>query len=90
MKEWLDNIPDLDNLFTLKSHEELEKIVNDWLSGDSENTDEFEAAVTRGGKPADSSVPALRSVSESSDADTSSSSKKYKSLDEAFADLEDL
>ena len=90
MKGWLDGIPDLDDLFTLKSYEELEKIVNDWLSGDSENTDEFETSVTRGGRSADSSVSASRLNSESNDTDTSSSSKKYKSLDEAFADLEDL
>ena len=76
-KEWLDNVPDLDELFTLKSYDELEKIVNDWLSGDDASED-------------------LGSVHQSSSKDTSSDSsedapvKKYKSLDDAFADLEDL
>jgi len=35
-KAWIDNIPTLDGLFTMKTYEELEKIVNDWLNGDEE------------------------------------------------------
>ena len=33
-KEWLDNIPSLDDMYELKSYDALEKIVNDWLNGD--------------------------------------------------------
>ena len=71
-KTWLDNIPNLDELYTVKTYEELEKIVNDWLSTDSEDSSE----TTRGG----STTPAS----------TGGNSKQYKSLDEAFADLEDI
>jgi len=78
-KEWMDNIPSLDDLYTLKSYEELEKIVNDWLSGDdSDNDDDFGTA--RGGA----------SNTNTSETDSTTEAKKYKSLDDAFADLEDL
>jgi hypothetical protein len=37
-KEWLDNIPNIDDLFECKSYDELSKIVNDWLGeGESES-----------------------------------------------------
>ena len=32
-KLWLDSIPSLDDMYELKSYDELEKIVNDWLNG---------------------------------------------------------
>ncbi len=76
-KGWLDSIPSLDDMFTLKSYEELEKIVNDWLNGDSESDDrEF--------------TPRNTPQDNSSSSEASSGSSKYKSLDEAFADLETL
>ena len=36
-KEWMSNLPDLENIFQLKSYDELSKIVNDWLAGDEED-----------------------------------------------------
>jgi len=80
MKDWISSIPDLDDMYTLKTYEELEKIVNDWLNGDVSDSD-------------DSSTPspaASTSTSQPSTTDSASASAKYKSLDEAFADLEDL
>ena len=68
-------IPDLDELFTLKSYDELEKIVNDWLNGDDNEDD---TGTEMGGGTTTSST--------SSD----SSSSSYKSLDDAFADLESM
>jgi hypothetical protein len=82
-KEWMGGIPDLDAVYTLKTYEELEKIVNDWLSGDSDSSDSY---VSRGGDSS-SSKPAAVSVDSSEKGKTST---KYKSLDDAFADLEDL
>jgi hypothetical protein len=80
IKEWIDNIPDLDDIYTLKSYEELEKTVNDWLNGDdAAESDEF--GTSRGG--ATQEVPATTVT-------TSDETPKYKSLDDAFADLEDL
>lgn len=76
-KEWIDSIPNLDEMYTCKTYEELEKIVNDWLNGDdAEDSDDF--GTTRG-----------NTSSTTSDTETPST-KKYKSLDDAFADLEDL
>ena len=78
-KQWLSDIPSLDDLYTLKTYEELEKIVNDWLNG----TDDSDDGTSRGSETSQ--------VTQSSSSDSSSPEpSKYKSLDEAFADLEDL
>ena len=76
-KIWLDSIPSLDDMYVTKSYDELEKIVNDWLNGD-DATDDIGTSRT----------PAV--VSEPSTSETSSTTTKYASLDDAFADLEDL
>ena len=75
----MESIPSLDELFTLKSYEELEKIVNDWLNGDSEES--TSEGTFRGGNTSSSSTTTAGSSNETT---------KYKSLDDAFADLEDL
>ena len=77
--EWTNNIPNLDDMYDLKSYEELEKIVNDWLNGD-----DFDTGSTS------SSTGTERSSSNNSQKNTGSDStdKQYKSLDEAFADLD--
>ncbi len=84
-KEWLANIPSLDDLYTLKSYDELEMIVNDWLNGDEEaESDDFGTSRNQATVTVESST-----TSNTSD-DTTSAKTNYKSLDEAFADLEDL
>ena len=86
-KEWIDNIPDLDDLYTLKTYEELEKTVNDWLNGD-EGSESGEFGTPRGGPAAEpASEPAQEAAATVSSSDAA---PKYKSLDDAFADLEDL
>ncbi len=91
-KKWINEIPSLDDMYTLKSYEELEKIVNDWLSGDESDTSE--SHTSRGGSTSDSFNKTSSSSNSNSSSTSSSSSedtsKKYKSLDEAFADLEDI
>jgi len=72
IKEWMDNIPSISDLYSVKTYEELEKIINDWLNGDD-----------------DDSVGTVR-VSETDNTSPTDSSRKYKNLDDAFADLEDL
>ena len=79
MKEWTSSIPDLDDLYTLKTYDELEKIVNDWLNGDE--TDQPETSRNLGAAPTSSS---------DSTEDSDAAPRRYGSLDEAFADLEDL
>ena len=75
-QQWLKDIPELDEIYTLKSYEELEKIVNDWLSGDDSQGDDL--GTPRG------------ETSTSTPTGNDDSTSKYKSLDDAFADLEDL
>tara|TARA_Y100000593_G_scaffold94946_1_gene197496 strand:- start:6455 stop:7222 length:768 start_codon:yes stop_codon:yes gene_type:complete len=36
-KEWMSNLPDVENIFQLKSYDELSKIINDWLTSDEED-----------------------------------------------------
>lgn len=76
--DWIRSIPDLDDMYTCKTYEELEKIVNDWLNGD--DTDEDDVGTSRGGSDTTSDA-------KTSTGDTSSN---YKSLDDAFADLETM
>lgn len=87
-KDWLDSVPDLDEMFTLKTYEELEKIVNDWLNGSDEESTDDDFGTSRGGDTT-TSTSTLSTASNSS-TESNESSKSYKSLDEAFADLEDM
>lgn len=72
-KGWIDGIPSLDDMYTCKTYEELEKLVNDWLNGEDSDAEE--------------SMGTTRGSSENTPAEKNT---KYKSLDAAFADLEDL
>jgi len=73
-KKWLDNIPDVNDLFELKSYEDLERIINTWLNDDEEE----EKPAFRGGSNQKSA----------NDDSPDAISGKYKDLDDAFADLE--
>jgi len=75
-KEWLDSIPNVDDIYTCKTSDELEKIINDWLNSDEETT---------GSSRGFSTPTPPTTETKSSPTDT-----PYKSLDDAFADLEDL
>jgi len=74
-KDWTSSIPNIEDLYSLKSEEELEKIINDWLAGDLDSSDD------------DSGTQ--RNVSFSNNEKKETEQKKFSSLDEAFADLED-
>ncbi len=76
VKNWTSNIPDVGDLYAAKSEGELEKIINDWLAGDLEESNQSEGT-TRNTKLSDEST----STSEPTQ-------KKFASLDDAFADLE--
>ncbi len=79
VKEYNAAIPSLDDMYTCKTYEELEKIVNDWLN-DDESTDDDGTSRNFG----NSSPTSTETTT------TKPDGQKYKSLDEAFADLEDL
>ena len=77
-KQWMEGIPSLENMYEVKSYDALSKIVNDWLNGDvEESTNSFGTSRAPAKTTSDSSKKA-----ESVDA-------KFKSLDDAFAELED-
>lgn len=58
VKQWLSSIPDVDGLSDLKSYEEIEKIVNDWINS---GMGETETETTRGG-PAQKQAEAQQSA----------------------------
>lgn len=77
-KDWIDGIPALDDMYEEKSYDVLTKIVNDWLNGDEEQDSQ--------------SFGTSRNDSESTSTSTTATGDveaKFKSLDDAFADLED-
>lgn len=77
-KKWLDSIPDVNDMFELKTYEDLERIINNWLNDDEEDNSKKET--TRGG-----------SYKTKTDEDSPDQiNGKYKSLDDAFADLDSL
>ena len=76
VNQFTSNIPSLDDMYSCKTYEELEKIVNDWLNDDDSGDD---TGTEFGG-----------STNKTSNNTTQAEGQKYKSLDEAFADLEDL
>ena len=76
-KEWTSSIPSMDEVYTLKSEGELEKIINDWLAGDIDTEDSSTASQT------------TRNVNFKNEDTANATQKKFASLDDAFADLED-
>jgi hypothetical protein len=92
-KAWIAAIPNLDEIYALKTYEELEQIVTAWLNGSDESDDDLGTSRGSGSFTNDTNVSntnASTSTSSDTSASDSGASKKYKSLDEAFADLEDL
>ncbi len=74
----MNSIPSLDDMYSCKSYEELENIVNAWINGDDSEEDSSEGTY-RGNN-------ATTKTKTSEETTTS----KFQSLDDAFADLEDL
>ena len=83
--EWSESIPDLSDMYEEKSYDVLTKIVNDWLNGD-EDDDTSSQSNNFGTSRGSSNSTTSSSTTKSSAA---SVSDKFKSLDDAFADLED-
>jgi hypothetical protein len=84
-KAWLDSIPNIDDLYELKSYDQLTKLLNDWL----ENPDDEGSA--RGGDAAVTAESAESSAenAKASPATSAAIASKLESLNSAFADLED-
>jgi len=76
--KWSADLPDPNALYELKAYDALEKIINDWLTGD----DEDDIGTERGSTTATTSSAVTVA--------TTAEPTTTKSLDDAFADLEDL
>ena len=75
--EWTSNIPELDDLYSLKSYEQLETIINNWLNGEDETSEPEEKVQAEKVRP-------------SRKAARGNTGKNYgDDLDDAFADLEE-
>jgi len=77
LASWVDNIPVPTDLYELKTYDALEKLVNDWLNGD----DVEDTGTERGRTTTTKATPAPTETA---------TTTTTKSLDDAFADLEDL
>ncbi len=77
LKEWTkaDSFPDLDEIYALKSYDELETIINNWLNGDDD-------------EEADTSTRATNTTTPPTN--SKSGKKSFNDIDDAFADLEDM
>ena len=83
-KGWINNIPNLDDMYNCKSYDELEKIVNAWIGGDEETS-----ASTGTSRGYNDNTSTNTNTTSSNNSSTTDTEKKYQSLDDAFADLED-
>jgi len=91
-QKWMDNIPSIDDMYRLKSTQEIEAVLNNWLNGGSSEPSHDGGSV-RGAEPVDElenlvaevkqSVPSDKKVTKKSD----KPEVKKQSLDDAFADL---
>lgn len=79
-KDWITNIPNLDEMYSCKSYDELENIVNAWIGGEDDSATNTNTGTSRN----------VTTATQDTTTDTpDESAKKYQSLDDAFADLED-
>ena len=91
METWSNSIPNLDDMYRLKSTQEIETVLNGWLNGGvAEETTTF--STTRGAAPSDAldelvaEVKSAAPSKKTKKVDDNESTKK-QSLDDAFADL---
>jgi len=95
--KWLESIPNIDDMYPIKSPSEIEAVLNSWLSGDTASED-TNAGTSRGPtssdeldnlaaelKPTEKKVPAPKK----SEPVAAKPSTKKQSLDDAFAELMD-
>ncbi len=90
METWLNAIPNLDDMYRLKSTQEIEAVLNNWLNGGS--AADATPEQSRGPAPTDAldelvaevkaEKPATKKPAKKDEGDT-----KKQSLDDAFADL---
>jgi len=75
VKEWMSNIPNMDDLWECKSYDELSKIVNDWLG---EGESEYDSG---------NSSESTNTTSTNKAKTPQGTGSGYSNIDDAFADL---
>ena len=75
IKEWTSSIPDLDEVYQMKSYEQLENIINAWLNGEDEENDDVETTTT------------FKNTRPNKKAESKGASDSFDKIDDAFADL---
>lgn len=89
VESWLNAIPNIDDMYRLKSTQEIETVLNNWLSGGTSTDTEKSDGTARGAAAVDELDNLTSELKSSAAADKKSKkeSAKKQSLDEAFADL---
>jgi hypothetical protein len=94
MANWLEHVPNIDDMYRLKSTQEIEAVLNNWLNGGTSDDVAATPETTRGPTPTDALddlVAEVKAVApekpkKAKKPDDDSAPKK-QSLDDAFADL---
>ena len=95
MANWLENVPNIDDMYRLKSTQEIEAVLNNWLNGGAPE-DTGNVGTARGPAPSDALDDLVAEVKASAPEkpakkpkkpDEDAAPAKKQSLDDAFADL---
>jgi len=96
-KKWLDSVPNLDDMYRLKSTQEIETVLNNWLNGGTTDEPTDTKPGTSRNAPATDALDDLVAEVKASSKESAPPAKKPKkadedgpkkqSLDDAFADL---
>lgn len=92
MATWLENVPNIDDLYRLKSTQEIEAVLNNWLNGGMTEETSTTPETTRGPTPSDALDDLVAEVKgpaavKKPKKPSSEEPAKKQSLDDAFADL---
>jgi len=87
METWLNAIPNLDDMYRLKTTQEIETVLNNWLSGGSSSDDDKSDGVVRGTSGTDELDSLTADIKPATEKKTKKEPAKKQSLDDAFADL---
>ena len=89
-QKWLDNIPNIDDMYRQKTTEEIELVLNNWLNSSASDVD-HEGGSVRGTEPVDELETLAAEVKQTDKKPAAKKSEKSESkkqsLDDAFADL---
>lgn len=85
--QWLQNVPDIDTIYQLKTYDELAKILNDWLEAGAPAATPYKdgSELNSNKEPSTDTKPQVSRSNQTKPAPKN----EYASIDEAFGDLID-